>query len=148
MGRPRRFLTAAALVAVAATTLVACSSSSTSSPTSTGAVKTGGTITMALDENLAGFNINTSAASEFVLQEIMDLVWPQIYIINSALQPVLNTQLVTSVKETTNPQTVVYNLNPKAVWQDGTPIDADDFIYNWQAQSGNPAYTDVGGTAL
>ena len=24
-------------------------------------------------------------------------------------------------------------------------ITADDFIYNWQAQSGNPAYTDVGG---
>ena len=31
------------------------------------------------------------------------------------------------------------------MWSDGTPITADDFIYNWQAQSGNPAYTDVGG---
>jgi peptide/nickel transport system substrate-binding protein len=106
----------------------------------------GGTATMALDENLAGFNINTSAASEYVLQEILNVVWPQVFIITNKLQPVLNTQLMESASVTsTNPQTVVYKINPKAVWSDGTPITADDFIYNWQAESGNPAYTDVGG---
>lgn len=106
----------------------------------------GGTATMALDENLAGFNINTTAAAEFVLQEIMNMVWPQVFIVNNKLKPVLNTQLMESAVETnTDPQTIVYKLNPKAVWSDGTPITADDFIYNWQAQSGNPAYTDVGG---
>ena len=51
---------------------------------------------MALDENLAGFNINTSAAAEFVLQEIMNMVWPQAFIINNKLQPVLNNQLLES----------------------------------------------------
>ena len=106
----------------------------------------GGTATMALDQNLAGFNINTSAASEYVLQEIMNMVWPQAFIINNKLQPVLNNQLLESATQTSSsPQTVVYTLNPKAVWSDGTPITADDFIYNYQAQSGNPAYTDVGG---
>ena len=106
----------------------------------------GGTATMALDENLAGFNINTSAAAQFVLQEIMNMVWPQAFIVNNKLQPVMNNQLLESATVTTqSPQTVVYKLNPKAVWQDGTPITADDFIYNWQAQSGSPAYTDVGG---
>jgi len=101
---------------------------------------------MALDENLVGFNINTSAASEFVLQEIMNMVWPQAFIVNSKLQPVINNQLLESAVQTSDsPQTVVYTLNPKAVWSDGTPITADDFIYNWQAQSGNTAYTDVGG---
>jgi peptide/nickel transport system substrate-binding protein len=106
----------------------------------------GGTATMALDENLAGFNINTTAAAQFVLQEIMNMVWPQVFIVNNKLVPVLNTQLMESATETnTNPQTIVYKLNPKAVWQDGTPITADDFIYNWQAQSGSSAYTDVGG---
>ena len=101
---------------------------------------------MALDEDLAGFNINTSAANEFVLQEIMNMVWPQAFITNSKLQPVLNNQLLTSaVQTTTSPeQVIVYKLNPKAVWSDGTPITADDFIYNWQAQSGNSQYTDVG----
>ncbi len=112
----------------------------------TKASSSGGTATMALDENLAGFNINTSAASEFVLQEIMNMVWPQAFIVNNKLQPVLNNQLLESASVTgSSPQTVVYKINPKAVWSDGTPITADDFIYNWQAQSGNPAYTDVGG---
>src|SRR5580698_7665881 len=120
----------------------------TASGAATKASSSGGTATMALDENLAGFNINTSAASEFVLQEIMNMVWPQAFIVNNKLQPVLNNQLLQSASVTSTgsePQTVVYKINPKAVWSDGTPITADDFIYNWQAQSGNSAYTDVGG---
>ena len=43
---------------------------------------------------------------------------------------------------------MVYQINPKATWSDGVPISAQDFIYNWQAQSGNPAYKDVGGKAF
>jgi peptide/nickel transport system substrate-binding protein len=135
----------AALAAGALSLSVVAVTPSTSGA-STKASSSGGTATMALDETLAGFNINTSAAAEFVLQEIMNVVWPQAFIINQKLQPVLNKQLLESASETTSsPQTIVYKLNPKAVWSDGTPITADDFIYNWQAQSGNPAYTDVGG---
>ncbi|MGO8872604.1 MAG: ABC transporter family substrate-binding protein [Acidimicrobiales bacterium] len=146
MRRGRGFIAALTVVGAAAITLAACSSGSSgsSAPGTNGSVKTGGTISMALDENLAGFNVNTSAASEFDLAEILDTVWPQPYIVNAALQPVLNTQLITSVKVTTNPQTITFNINPKAVWQDGTPINADDFIYNYQAQSGSPQYTDIG----
>jgi peptide/nickel transport system substrate-binding protein len=135
----------AALAAGALSLSVVAVTPSTSGA-STKASSSGGTATMALDETLVGFNINTSAASEFVLQEIMNVVWPQAFIINQKLQPVLNKQLLESASETSSsPQTIVYKLNPKAVWSDGTPITADDFIYNWQAQSGNPAYTDVGG---
>ena len=39
--------------------------------------------------------------------------------------------LVTSPK-----QVVTYRLNPKAIWYDGTPITAQDFIAQWKAQSG------------
>ena len=156
MARRRRWISVVALLGVTAITLAACSSNSssgsssstTSAASTTGSVKTGGDITMALDETLTGFNINTATSNEYVLQEIMDLVWPQPYIVNAALKPVLNTALITSVTVTSNPQTIVYHINPKAVWQDGTPINADDFIYNWQTQSGNPAYTDVGGAAF
>jgi glutathione transport system substrate-binding protein len=109
------------------------------------ASSSGGTATVALDETLNGFNVNTSAASEYVLQEIMNMVWPQAFIVNNKLQPVLNSQLLESASVTNqHQQTVVYKINPKASWSDGTPITADDFIYNWQAQSGNPSYTDVG----
>jgi peptide/nickel transport system substrate-binding protein len=117
-----------------------------SSGAATRAASSGGTATMALDEDLAGFNVDTSAASEVVLQEIMNMVWPQAFIVDNKLQPVMNSQLLESASVTSeSPQTVVYELNPKAVWSDGTPITADDFIYNWQAQSGNPAFSDVGG---
>ena len=81
----------------------------------TKASSSGGTATMALDETLAGFNINTSAASEFVLQEIMNMVWPQAFIVNNKLQPVLNHQFLESAAVTaSSPQTVVYKINPKA----------------------------------
>ena len=136
----------AALAAGALSLSVVAITPSASGASTKASTSSGGTATMALDENLVGFNINTSAASEFVLQEIMNMVWPQAFIVNSKLQPVINNQLLESAAQTSDsPQTVVYTLNPKAVWSDGTPITADDFIYNWQAQSGNTAYTDVGG---
>lgn len=134
-------------LSMAAATVVAAPVSSGASTRATGSGgSSGGTATVALDEDLAGFNVNTSAASQVATQEIMNMVWPQAFIVNNKLQPVLNTQLLKSATVTSSsPQTVVYTLNPKAVWSDGTPITADDFIYNWQAQSGNPDYTDVGG---
>ena len=136
----------AALAAGALSLSVVAITPSASGASTKSSSSSGGTATMALDENLAGFNINTSAASEFVLQEIMNMVWPQAFIVNNKLQPVMNNQLLESATQTSDsPQTIVYTLNPKAVWSDGTPITADDFIYNWQAQSGNTAYTDVGG---
>ena len=135
----------AAMAAAALSVSIVAVAPATSGAATKASSSSGGTATMALDENLVGFNINTSAASEFVLQEIMNMVWPQAFIVNNKLKPVMNSQLLESASVTSSdPQTVVYKLNPKAVWSDGTPITADDFIYNWQAQSGNPSYTDVG----
>jgi peptide/nickel transport system substrate-binding protein len=147
------FIGAGALV------FAACSSNSSGGGTTTTAssknttattvgVTSGGNLTFALDENLAGFNINTSASSEFVLQEILDMVWPQTFIINPQLQPYLNTQFVTSAVSSgagtaASPQTIVYTINPKAVWQDGQPIDGADFYYNYLTQSGIAKYKDT-----
>jgi peptide/nickel transport system substrate-binding protein len=129
------------------TILAACSSSSSSSGAapSTGSVKTGGSLTFAMDEDLAGFNINQADDNEFVLQEVMDQVWPQTFIIPPSLDPTLDPDYVTSATlSSTSPQTVVYKINPKATWSDGVPINAADFVYNWESQSGDPKYTDVG----
>jgi peptide/nickel transport system substrate-binding protein len=144
-GYVKRSVSAALAVGALSLSVIAVAPA-TSGASTKASSSSGGTATMALDENLAGFNVNTSAANEFVLAEILNMVWPQAFIVNNKLQPVLNHQLLNSAVQTSdNPQTVVYTLNPKAVWSDGTPITADDFIYNWQAQSGNPQYTDVGG---
>lgn len=133
--------------------MAACSSTSgnngASSNGSTQSVKSGGSVTYALDEDLAGFNVQTSAASEFVLQEILDMVWPTVFNADQTGTPFLNTELVTSVTQTsTNPQTIVYKINPKAKWSDGQPIDAFDFWYNWQAQSGASNVTDIDGKPI
>src|SRR6266513_1772260 len=108
------------VLAVLALILAACGGSSgTTSTSPTGAVKSGGSLTFALDEDLAGFNILQANDSEFVLQEILDQTWPQVFIVQPSLKPQLNTDLVTSAKVVkTNPQTVAYKINPKATWSD------------------------------
>jgi peptide/nickel transport system substrate-binding protein len=155
----RQRLGVGVLAVACAIGMAACSSggsSSTGSPSSSGsaasptsAVSSGGTFTYAIDQDVAGFNINAAGDDEFVLQEVMNNIWPQVYLTTNTLAEQLDTDYVTSVKVTsTSPQTIVYNINPKAVWSDGVPISAADFIYMWQANSGNPKYTDVGGKAF
>ncbi len=156
----RRRWGVAALAVACGVGVAACSSgsggSSTSAGSSTGsassptsAVSSGGTFTYAIDQDLAGFNINAAAENEFVLQEVMNNIWPQVYLTTNTLAEQLDTDYVTSAKVTsTSPQTIVYTINPKAVWSDGVPISAADFTYMWQANSGDPKYKDVGGKAF
>lgn len=144
----RRLLATGAVGGAAAALVLASSLSGAATLGSHASVKTGGTATMALDETLAGLNVLTSGSNEFVLQEIMNLVWPQVYITTGTLSEQLNTDFVSKVKvSSSGPQVITYTINPKAVWQDGTPINADDFIYNYQTQSGNAQWTDTDGTA-
>jgi len=147
--RPFRIGAALLVIGLAAAACGSSSPKSSSTSTTSGStstVKKGGNLTFALDENLAGFNVNTSAANEYVLQEVLDQVWPQTFLINAGATPYLNTELMQSASETsTSPQTIVYKLNPKAKWSDGQPIDAWDFWYNWQAQSGVSSVTDIDG---
>jgi peptide/nickel transport system substrate-binding protein len=150
LSRPRARWLALTATAAASLVLAACGGSSTAPSTSgTGTVKSGGSATFALDQDVAGFNILQADDSQFVLQEINDQIWPQAFTTPPGLTPTLNTDLLTSATVTsTSPQTVVFKINPKATWSDGTPITAADFIYNWQAQSGNPKFKDVGGAAF
>jgi peptide/nickel transport system substrate-binding protein len=73
-------------------------------------------------------------------------VLPSAFVEHPNLTMSLDHDLLESAKVTiTSPQTVVYRINPRAVWSDGTPITWQDFAYNWEAQSGRSAYRDVGG---
>jgi peptide/nickel transport system substrate-binding protein len=137
-----RKATTAKLVAAAAVVLAlganAVAGASTSNRSVAPHVPTNATY--ALDQTLLGFNVNTSASNLFVLQEIMNLVWPQTYVVDNHLALKLNTQLVTSATSAlvSGSQVLTYHLNPAAKWQDGTPIAADDFSYNFQAYWGCP----------
>lgn len=60
----------------------------------------------------------------------------------------LNKDLMDSVTVTSQkPYTVVWKINPKAVWQDGKPVSCDDFYLTWLADSGKVKSFLPGGTA-
>lgn len=112
----------------------------------------GGTLTYALEKTISNWNILTSAGNTFETAEVIDAIYPSAFVAQPDLSPAMNTDLLTSAKVTsTDPETVVYQINPKAVWSDGTPINADDFIYVWKGSAAcdkcdvasNTGYTDI-----
>ena len=96
----------------------------------------------------ANWDIHTRAAAPWYLslQQVLAQVWPSAFYTEPDGAKVLNTSLLVSATEVSSqPQTVVYQINPRAVWSDGTPVTYADFVYNWQAQSGQSRFTDAGG---
>ncbi|HZC74690.1 MAG TPA: hypothetical protein VE220_01855, partial [Gaiellaceae bacterium] len=98
----RRSVRTAAALAVAGAVLLAlaaCGGGGTSSnsggattsgvagASKTVSVKNGGSLTFALDEDLAGFNVLNASENEFVLQEVLDPVWPSVFITPPSLKP-------------------------------------------------------------
>jgi peptide/nickel transport system substrate-binding protein len=85
-------------------------------------------------------------APDDAVATIADAVWPSAFAISPTDTATRNDNLLVSATQTSaNPQTVVYEINSRAVWSDGTRITGADFVYTWQAQSGRRAFRDKGG---
>lgn len=120
-------------------------------PTVTSA--SGTTAVVALDGTFSGFNNFTSANNSFYLGQVLNQIWPSPFIMDQNAKFVRDNNIVTKASSAIvgGKQVVTYNINKSAVWSDGTPLTADDFIYMYQASSGatdangNPIYTDVDG---
>jgi peptide/nickel transport system substrate-binding protein len=115
------------------------SSSNTTAPTTTppADVPTGGTVTYASDQEPTGWNVNTANDNLAALNYMTILVYPQAFDITPDFKVVMNKDLLTDAKQTSDsPQTIEYTINPDAAWSDGTPISGKDFIYNWKLQNG------------
>lgn len=99
----------------------------------TGTAKQGGTITYVLERNILNWN-PLGADIGVATQLIADVYDPAPFVSLPDLKTIeLNKDLLVSAEQTsTSPQTLVYKIQPKAVWNDGTPISADDFIYTWK----------------
>lgn len=147
----RRFAAGVAAVGALALAATACSSAAKSStPVSkstaglntinSGTPKKGGSITVGIEKAIDVWNsLDANGNTEdFIYAENGIYAAPgSPYIPQADGSVALNTNLLTSATLTSSsPQTVVYQINPKAVWNDGTPIDASDFVYNWLTQSG------------
>ena len=99
---------------------------------------TGGSSVVHLNSAWSGFNPNTPDGAASSTPSLLVQVLPSAYVINTKLLPQVNTDLLLSVEATsTSPLTIQYVINPKAVWSDGVPVTADDFIYAWQSQRGD-----------
>jgi peptide/nickel transport system substrate-binding protein len=101
-----------------------------------GQAKPGGTVTYTIEKTVSGWNLNTAASNTFDYAEALDGVLPNVFIATPDLKPSLNKNLMVSAEQTKDtPQTLVYKIKPNAVWNDGTPIGVDDFIYAWYSQN-------------
>jgi glutathione transport system substrate-binding protein len=105
-----------------------------------------GELSLALDSVAPhNWNVLATGGASAALDQIATLLWPSAFVAGASYVPTLNTALLSSATVTSeSPQVVVYRINPAAVWSDGTPITGQDFVYNWQAQAGQPSPTDVG----
>ena len=107
------------------------------------------TQTFFIDQEPANWNCTSADGNEEACINIVDRIWPSVFHTYPDFTNHLDSSFMVSATQTsTSPQTIVYKINPKAVWSDGTPITYQDFVYNWQAQSGATTPTDVGGAAF
>jgi peptide/nickel transport system substrate-binding protein len=101
-----------------------------------------GTISFGMTQSPTGCNPNTPGGDTPGTQTVLAGVLPSPYVpnvVNSAGIPTANAALIVSSEVVnTKPETIVYTLNPKAVWSDGVPITAEDFKYAWEEQRGDP----------
>lgn len=97
----------------------------------------GGVATVAVASVPTTLNDHTVAGDDPSTRALASLVWPQVFQVSPGVVPVLDTNVVESAEVVSvNPQTVVYQINPKAQWSDGTPVSAEDFQYAWVSQDG------------
>jgi peptide/nickel transport system substrate-binding protein len=137
--RPRRWRWPVGSLLALALLASACGSAAGGGTTVTYVGVAGGTISFGMTGTPTGCNPNMQSGSSVATRTILGAVLPSTYVVSGAGAPQQNSDLVLS-SELVNlkPQTVVYTLDPKAVWSDGVPITAADFVYAWQAQRDQP----------
>jgi peptide/nickel transport system substrate-binding protein len=131
---------ALALLAGSVLALSACATSSgssgaTSSSAPASATTSNKTFTWAYEQEFSSYNYNTSqgvaSANAVVLNPVLGGFWQ----FNPDGTLLANPDFGTQQKVSDSPLTVKYTINPKATWSDGKPIDCDDFVLAWMANS-------------
>jgi len=141
----RSRLTAAALAVVLGAGLTGCSTGA-AQPTGTAIttlpprailLENGGSVTVAVPYLPVNFNPSTPAGANRITQMVMQQVLPQAFVIDPDFDPTTTGMIDSAELVSVSPETVQYDIDPKATWSDGTPITASDFVYNWHEQTAN-----------
>lgn len=154
---------AASLVAVALASSACSSSKSTTGSTApisasqtqinaqpVSNLKQGGTLSLAMQQwstqwQITSLNGNVTGDT----QTVMTALLPSPYHFTATGTPYYNPDYLTGepVESTVaGKQTVTYELNPKAVWSDGTPVTYKDYAANWESLNGTNAAFNPSGT--
>ena len=96
-----------------------------------------GPVAVAVDEVFTNYNNNLNTTNNISNVYIDNLVQPGAFFtndVNNVTKVQLDGDLMSSVKVlSNNPQTIQYNIQQKAVWSDGKPVDCADFYLQWLA---------------
>ena len=106
-------------------------------------VQQGGKLVWPIDSPAANFNYGQIDGTVLDGAFIINAVMPLIFRFDASATPTYSPDYLTGEpKLVSSPkQVVTYELNPKAIWYDGTPITAADYIAQWKASNGtNHAY--------
>ncbi len=105
-------------------------------PQEPSALRDGGNLRLAITNFPATFNSH-HVDSDYDLSEVVDWTLPGPITSNAAGELSIDHNFFTDIALTeTNPQRVVYTINPKAVWSDGSPITWEDLRSQAEALSG------------
>ena len=101
-------------------------------------VQDGGTFTFAITQMLANYNYNQLDGTLLSGRYVFEAILPSTFTENAVGTPIWSRDyLASEPKLTTDPkQVVTFEINPKAVWYDGTPITWEDFFWQWKANNG------------
>ncbi len=115
--------------------MAGCTSAGSTTTQVTYVAVPGGTISYGTTQAPTGCNPHTPSGDTAGTRAILAAVLPSPFIVDTSGDVAPNPDLTEqSELVSTKPETIVYTLNPDAVWSDGTPITAKDFIYAWQQQ--------------
>lgn len=136
---------AAALLAFgAASTLVlsACAGSSSNNSGSSKAGKSSGSLIYGADQFPENWEPQINAGNGTATANGIVRILPNPFLVNPKFQIVPDLTLLTQAPKVVKqkPFTVEFKINPKAVWSDGKPIDAEDFKYDWLVNNPMGAY--------
>lgn len=124
------------LLAGSALALSACATSSGGAASTGSATSAPITVTLGYAQEFSAYNPNTPDGTALANSIILGQVIRSFYYFkpDGTLTP--DTEFGTYEKTSDNPLTVKYTFNDKAVWSDGKPVDCDDAVLMWMANSG------------
>jgi peptide/nickel transport system substrate-binding protein len=109
-------------------------------------VREGGTFTWPIDNMPPNYNYNQLDGTEYGTSQIVSALMPATFDTDAAGVPLWNHDLLASEPQVTfePKQVLTYEINPKARWDDGTPITWEDFYWQWRSNNGTDKAYQIG----